>query len=125
VQDCIDLAQLFRDHAADVKGKTAITTSQIDETATIGDQLLASLKPVRAKARVPEAVRSAVSTRDRMWTLLVTRHRQQLRRAGYWLWLDDVDDHVPPLLSGASRKGKKPASASAEGAVSGATSGDT
>jgi hypothetical protein len=107
VQDCIDLAQLFRDHAADVKGKTAITKSQIDEAARIGDQLLASLKPARAKARVPQAVKSAVSSRDRMWTLLVTRHRDQLRRAGYWLWLDDVDDHVPPLLSGASRKGKK------------------
>jgi hypothetical protein len=109
VQDCIDLAQLFRDHAADVKGKTAITKSQIDEAALLGDQLLASLKPARAKARVPEAVKSAVSTRDRMWTLLVTRHRDQLRRAGYWLWLDDVDGHVPPLLSGASRKGKKAA----------------
>lgn len=109
VQDCVDLAQLFRDHAADVKGKTAITKSQIDETAQIGDQLLATLKPARAKTRVSDAVKSAVDTRNRMWTLLVTRHREQLRRAGYWLWLDDVDAHVPPLLSSASRKAKKPA----------------
>jgi hypothetical protein len=106
VQDCIDLAQLFRDHAASVKGKTAITKDQIDEAAKVGDQLLASLKPARAKARVPEAVKSSVDTRDRMWTLLVTRHRQQLRRAGHWLWGDDVDDHVPPLLSGSSKKAK-------------------
>jgi hypothetical protein len=105
-QDCIDLAQLFRDHAADVKGKTAITKAQIDEAARIGDQLVASLKPNRAKARVPETVKSAVDTRDRMWTLLVTRHREQLRRAGHWLWVDDVDEHVPPLLSGSSKKAK-------------------
>ncbi|MCK6587127.1 MAG: hypothetical protein HUU21_24270 [Polyangiaceae bacterium] len=105
-QDCIDLAQLFRDHAADVKGKTAITKAQIDEAALIGDQLVASLKPGRAKARVPDSVKSAVDTRDRMWTLLVTRHREQLRRAGAWLWVDDVDEYVPPLLSGSSKKAK-------------------
>lgn len=105
-QDCIDLAQLFRDHAADVKGKTAITKAQIDETAQVGEQLIASLKPGRAKARVSDSVKNSVDTRDRMWTLLVLRHHEQLRRAGHWLWGDDIDEHVPSLLSGSSKKTK-------------------
>jgi hypothetical protein len=102
-QDCIDLAQLFRDHAAAVKGKTAIGKPQIDEAAAAGEQLLAVLKPARAKSRLSDGVKRAVDTRDRLWTLLSSRHEAQLRRAGMWLWVDDVDDHVPPLLSSARR----------------------
>ncbi|KYF78275.1 hypothetical protein BE17_13145 [Sorangium cellulosum] len=108
VQDCIDLAQLFRDHAAETRGKTAATRAQIDEAATVGNQLLALLKPKGAKAKTPVAVKDAVEARDRLWTLLSLRHEEQLRRAGMWLWVDKVDEHVPPLLSRAARKAKRP-----------------
>ncbi|WP_437893280.1 hypothetical protein [Sorangium sp. So ce124] len=113
VQDCVDLAQLFRDHAAEVRGKTAITRAQIDETAAIGDQLLSLLKPKGAKAKAPEPVKSAVDARDRLWTLLSRRHEEQLRRAGMWLWIGEVDAHVPPLLARTARKAKKPNGSSA------------
>jgi hypothetical protein len=118
VQDCVDLAQLFRDHAAAVRGKTAITKAEIDEAAEVGNQLLSMLKPARAKSRASAAVQGAVDARDRLWTLLSRRHRDQLRRAGMWLWLDEVDDHVPPLLSGVSRRAKKPG-AGGDGAAAG------
>ncbi|WP_148313881.1 hypothetical protein [Sorangium cellulosum] len=108
VQDCVDLAQLFRDHAADLRGKTAVTRAQIDEASTVGDQLLALLRPKGAKAKTPAAVKDAVEARDRLWTLLSLRHEEQLRRAGMWLWVDKVDEHVPPLLSRAARKAKRP-----------------
>lgn len=52
---------------------------------------------------MPDSVKRAVDTRDRLWTLLSSRHEAQLRRAGMWLWVDDVDGHVPPLLSSARR----------------------
>lgn len=112
-QDCIDLAQLFRDHAAAVRGKTAIGKPQIDEAARVGEELLAALKPAGAKNRMSAAVKSAVDARDRLWTLLAIRHEAQLRRAGMWLWVDDVDEHVPPLLSSARRSRKAPASGDA------------
>ncbi|WP_437766320.1 hypothetical protein WMF27_25205 [Sorangium sp. So ce281] len=115
VQDCVDLAQLFRDHAAQVKGKTAITRAQIDETAATGDELLSLLKPKGAKAKAPEPVKSAVEARDRLWTLLGRRHEEQLRRAGMWLWIGEVDAHVPPLLARTARKAKKPNGSGASG----------
>lgn len=114
-QDCIDLAQLFREHAATVKGKTAIGKPQIDEAAVAGEQLLAALKPARARSRVSESVKRAVDTRDRLWTLLSSRHAVQLRRAGMWLWVDDVDEHVPPLLSSARRTRRAAAESGAPG----------
>ncbi|XXX71631.1 hypothetical protein WMF30_28700 [Sorangium sp. So ce134] len=120
VQDCVDLAQLFRDHAAEIRGKTAVTRAQIDEASTVGNQLLALLKPKGAKAKTPAAVKDAVEARDRLWTLLSLRHEEQLRRAGMWLWVDKVDEHVPPLLSRAARKAKRP-----NGGGSGEGSGDS
>jgi len=30
-----------------------------------------------------------------VWTLLYERHARQLRRAGMWRWIDDVDARVP------------------------------
>jgi hypothetical protein len=108
VQDCIDLAELFRQHQKSLLGKTAVTKEQIDEAAAVGNQLIVILKPARAKAKASEAVQKAVETRDRMWTLLYARHGGHLRRAGMWLWGDEVDEHVPPLLSSVGRKAKKP-----------------
>ncbi|MEO7332188.1 MAG: hypothetical protein ABI193_26665 [Minicystis sp.] len=107
-QDCVDLAALFRAHASALKGKSAISKAQIDESAQVGDELLKLLKPRHAKAKVAPAVKSAVDARDRLWTLVVTRHREQLRRAGMWIFVDDVDEHVPPLQSRVVRRGKKP-----------------
>lgn len=108
VQDCIDLAALFRKYAAEIAGKTAITKEQIDEAASVGNSLLRVLVPKAARKakKTPDDVKDAVELRDRLWTLLVTRYREHLRRAGMWQWGDDVDDHVPPLQSraAASRK---------------------
>jgi hypothetical protein len=109
VQDCVDLAQLFREHAAAIAGKTAVTPEQIDEAAAVGNELLSVLKVKGAKTKLPEDLRTSIDTRDRLWTLLVRRHDDQLRRAGMWLWVDDVDEHVPPLLARTVRRSKKPA----------------
>lgn len=108
-QDCVDLAQLFRDHTAALRGKTAVTKAQIDEAANAGNELLTILQPAHGKTRISADVKNAVDIRDRVWTLLWMKHKQHLRRAGMWLWVDDVDDHVPPLLSsrGATKKASK------------------
>ncbi|MDC3988422.1 hypothetical protein [Polyangium jinanense] len=95
-QDCVDLAALFTKHAKDIKGKTAVTAASIKEAATIGTDLLKRVKPKGTKSKDPAL--DSVKVRDRLWTLLVQRHRD-LRRVGMWLWADDVDQHVPPLQS--------------------------
>lgn len=56
-------------------------------------------------------MRAAVAERDRLWTLLWNGYQQQARRAGMWLWLDDVDAFVPPLQSRVVHHAKKPAPA--------------
>ena len=110
-QDCVDLAALFRANAAAIKGKTAIGKDVVDEAATVGDALLALLKPKAGKGKPSAGVRSAVDDRDRLWTLLVQGYEAQARRAGMWIWVGEVDDHVPTLQARAARRPKKAAAA--------------
>jgi hypothetical protein len=109
-QDCVDLSALFRKYAKEVKGKTAVTPAQMKDAAEVGTALLTRLRRKGTKRKESASVTAAVATRDRLWTLLVRRH-QEIRRAGMWLWGDDVDAHVPPLQSRVmpSRKKKAPA----------------
>jgi len=108
-QDCVDLAALFIAHAAAVRGKTAVTATQIREASALGTDLLTILKPKAARrtSKAPAEVVSAVEIRDRLWTLLTERH-DVLRRVGMWLWGEDVSDHVPLLQSRVVAR-KKPA----------------
>jgi hypothetical protein len=108
-QDCVDLAALFLKHAKKVKGKTAVSKDDVKQAAKIGTELLRRLKPKGAKGKGPEGLAEAVANRDRLWTLLVKRHRE-LRRVGMWIWADEVDAHVPALQSRvAKKKSDKPA----------------
>jgi hypothetical protein len=107
-QDCVDLAALFTKHAKDVKGKTAVTAAHIKQAATVGTDLLKRLKGKRTRTKPNAGVVDAVDARDRLWTLLVDRHRE-LRRVGMWIWVDEVDEHVPPLQSRMAPPKKRPA----------------
>lgn len=96
-QDCVDLAALFRKNAAKLRGKTAITAAQVREAGDVGARAVKLLKPAHSK----NASAGPSDTRldlDRLQTLLVLRHAD-LRRAGSYFWLDEVDQHVPALLS--------------------------
>jgi hypothetical protein len=118
-QDCVDLSALFRKHAKETKGKTAVTSAQIKDAAERGTELLKRLRRKGTKRKDSASVAAAVATRDRLWTLLVQRH-QEIRRAGMWIWGDDVDAHVPPLQSRVMppRKKKAPAAPDAKAAES-------
>jgi len=106
-QDCVDLAAFFKRHAAAVRGKTPVTAAMITEAATLGTELLQVLRPTSAKRdRAPQgALKEAIDIRNRLATLLHQRH-ELARRAGHWLWGDDVDKHVPPLQARAASKRK-------------------
>jgi hypothetical protein len=106
--DLVQLAALFRKHTAKLKNKSPVSTDMIKEAAELGSDLLAQLKPKHAKRKtvVTPEIQDAIDARDRTWTLLVQGHRD-LRRAGMWVWADQVDKHVPPLQSRAAKPRKK------------------
>ncbi|MFT3765851.1 MAG: hypothetical protein QM820_10070 [Minicystis sp.] len=83
-QDCVDLAALFTKHAKAIKGKTAINAAHIKEAAAVGTDLLKRLKRRGTRTKAAAGVTDAVEARDRLWTLLVERHRE-LRRVGMWI----------------------------------------
>jgi hypothetical protein len=95
--DCVDLAALFRKHRAKIAGLHALTAEQLARAAELGAELVLALKPRLAKAGEDAAAHArAVDARDRLWTLLLSEHRE-LRRLGAFQWVDEVDSHVPPL----------------------------
>lgn len=105
--DCIDLVELFRRHDA-ARQRTVITPEILHEAQELGEELLGRLPGAKDGAARKAPVGASVRLRDRMWTLLNNRHRE-LRRIGMWLFMDDVNQHVPNLLARAP--GKKPAAA--------------
>lgn len=59
--------------------------------------VVAHVQVERAEGRPPDQrLAHLLDERNRLWAWLVADH-QELRRAGYWLWLEECDDHVPPL----------------------------
>jgi hypothetical protein len=119
-QDCVDLAALFRKHAAKVRGKTTVTAAQIAEAAKVGTELLSRLKP-RGARRKPKAASEAARERDQLGALLRQRH-VELEKVGGYLWGYDAATHVPPLGSRVfGKRTKKTPPARPAGATAAAT----
>lgn len=106
-QDCVDLAALFTKYASEVAGKTPVTGAQVDEARKVGNQLLQLLKPSHAPRQSTAERNADVAARDALGAYLVAQHRGQMRRAAYWIWGDDFEDHVPALHSRARAPQKK------------------
>ena len=106
-QDCVDLAALYRRFAHAVVGKTPVTPAQVEEAAKVGSALLTMLQPEGTPAvGTATELSDAVDVRNRLWTMLVTEHKE-LRGAGAYLFKDKVDAHIP-LLQSRVRTKKKP-----------------
>lgn len=108
-QDCVDLAALFKKYATAVRGKSPVSAAHVTDASKLGTDLLKVLRPATAKRdrRPTGALKEAIETRDRLATLLAQRH-ERLRRAGWWLWGDAIDAHVPALQARAAKRTKKP-----------------
>jgi hypothetical protein len=102
--DCVDLSTLFSKHEKKISGKHAATAQMLKSANEVGSYLLSTLKSSRAKEK--KAVNGpALEARDRLWSLLVQRHKD-LRRVGYYLWDESFNEHVPALL--AHKRNAKP-----------------
>jgi hypothetical protein len=114
-QDCVDLAELYTKHAAEVAGKTPITQDHIDQASQVGNQLLGLIKPKNAPSKSRSMQYPTVAVRDHFGALLYQQHAMHMRRAGMWLWVDDVDTHVPLLHSHAAAPKKRHVAQPADG----------
>lgn len=107
-QDCVDLAELFKANKAKVASKSPVTDADIEEASTVGNQLLALIKPKTTPRQARSKVHPEVAKRDALGTLLLQQWALHLRKAGMWIWGDEVDSHVPPLHSHVGHKKKAP-----------------
>lgn len=55
----------------------------------------------RALVYASEKTNIDVTTRDRLWTMLLQRH-EYLRKIGFYVYGDDAEQHTPRLLSDVS-----------------------
>lgn len=103
-RDGIALEALYRDHAAALRNKHPFSEAELKEATELGGFLLRSVTP--AGGRQPNAAKSEAETlRDRFYTLVVARHAL-LRKAGFYLFGEAVDEKVPLLQARASRSAK-------------------
>lgn len=105
--DCVALATILSDES--LRKKTSVTAAQVAQASQIGTQLMTVVRPTgsRQPTRGEAAAAPSVAIRDRLWTLLAQQHTE-LRRVGMWLFMDEVDAHVPSL-----RSRKRPATGAA------------
>ena len=97
-QDVIMLAELYRAAWKDLHDKVPFSADDLTAAAADGLQLAQVLRPGQGVdgTPAPTARDGARQLRDGLWTLLRQLHRD-LRRCGMYIWVDDVDDHVPAL----------------------------
>ena len=96
-QDCVELAQVFRDGGAALDGKHPVTGEQIERAALVGSWLLKHLK---VKGARPEKAAKGddVELRNRMATLLVERYTR-LQAVAHYFEGDAWAEVVPPLMT--------------------------
>lgn len=79
-------------------GKLEVPQEFLDRCKKTVEELRGKIVPTSIAKDAPKAKgNGAAEIRDRLYTLLVQRHKG-LRLAGYLLWGDEFDDHVPSLL---------------------------
>lgn len=105
--DCVELAALYGKSPDSMKVQRLVQRAQLTRASELGTELLTRLRP--GAARTGEPVRAgapATTDRDRLASLLAQRYKD-VRRAGYYLWLDACDDHVPSLQARKLPRSKK------------------
>ena len=102
-QDGVALADLYGAYRGQIAGKHPFSEAQIARVAELGHALMKVITPEGARASVSSAAVKAMDERDRIYSLLLLRHGE-LRRAGYYLFGDEIDEKVPTL---GARAGKR------------------
>ena len=107
-QDGVALADLYTEYAAALHDKQPFTKELLAEIAGLGHELMRAIRPDGARPGVSREAAAASEARDRLYSLLVERYTD-LRRAGFYLFGEDMDDKVPLLGARRSRIVSTPA----------------
>ena len=99
-QDGVALANLYAEYAAALHDKQPFTQELLAEIAGLGHELMRAIRPDGARPSVSREAAAASEARDRLYSLLVERYTD-LRRAGFYLFGEEMDEKVP--LLGARR----------------------
>jgi hypothetical protein len=106
-QDLVELAALFGKSAQAMKDQRLVRAEQLERASELGTILLGRIRPGRARKKEPERADAAqVAARDQLASLLCQRYRE-VRKAGYYLWGDELDSHVPALQTRQRGRSKK------------------
>ena len=98
--DVVILVGMFRESAAKLAGLHPFSDEELGKYLSAGEWLMENITP--DGARVEERKKTeAEHTRDQLWTLIVERHAA-LRKIGFYLHGEEIDRHVPKLLSRVS-----------------------
>lgn len=98
-RDGMELAALFTQHASALKGLHPFKQEEIEKLGRTSEWLLENLTPAGARTEPVKRKRTpAEDARDRLWTLIVTRHAD-LRKIGYYMHGDDFEQITPRLLA--------------------------
>lgn len=101
-QDGVALADLYGEYRAQLVGKHPFADAQIARAAELGHALMKIITPDGARPSQSEASVQAMELRDRIYSLLSLRHAE-LRKAGFYLFGEEVEARVPSL---GARQGK-------------------
>jgi hypothetical protein len=96
-EDCVALAQVFREGGKTLDGKHSADPGTIAKAAALGSWLLENLRPAHALMERP-LLQPAVDLRNRFATLL-TRRYSILQAVAHYFHGDSYEDVAPPLMS--------------------------
>jgi hypothetical protein len=98
-KDGLDLHKLYTEFAPAIANKHPFDETRLGQVLDLGTWLVRNVTPkgaVKPSSATPD--QAAAALRDRFWTLLVRRHAD-LRKAGFCVFGETVDAHVPLLQS--------------------------
>lgn len=97
------LCDLYTEHKATLAGKHPFTEAEIKRIGELGQELMRVITPDGARLATQDEAVKAAEDRDRLYSLLCERHAD-LRKAGFYLFGEEVDQKVPTLGARAGRK---------------------
>lgn len=100
LKDLVDLVAIFREHESVVAKRTPVEPSDLTRADQLAQRLQLVIKPKGAvePAAKPAELVEIDAFIDGLWTLIYQGHKE-MRRSGFLLWDDALDQHVPALLS--------------------------
>ena len=101
-QDGVALSDLYAEYRSQIAGKHPFADAQLSRIAELGHALMKLITPEGARTGSSEAAAQAMELRDRIFSLLAIRHAE-LRKAGFYLFGEEVESRVPSL---GARQGK-------------------